>query len=258
MLSIINKSRISIFSAVILSIATSCASPTSNTGIFGGSDFNLKSLVVTKILPDRTSVSASLKWNPISGADHYELSRVQDSGTEVNIKSVIPNATLTFNDANLRQESSYQYIIRAVDSKNKLISTGKTETIKPISSTDLPATQILDLKPLPDSNRITRETNLKWSSVDNVDLYYPAITNDASGKQIFGVFTKNNTINLNTVSSPENLSDIIKLELPILTDGLSISVQHKFSVYTIKFNNKELEKATAIGIRQSPEVNIII
>ena len=252
----ITKSKALITVSSILILAASCA--TTPTSTLGGSDFNLKGLIVTKILTDRTSVSSSLKWNQVGGADHYELSRVQDSGSEIVIRAVIPNATVSYSDPNLKEDSSYQYVIRAVDAKNKLISSGKTELIKPISSTDLQATQIADLKPLPDINRITRETTLKWSSVNNVDLYYPAIVNDSVNKQIFGVFTKNNTINLNSISSPENPSEIIKLELPILTDGLAISLQHKFSVYTIKFNNKEVDKATAIGIRQSPEVNIII
>lgn len=252
------------FTGIILStlFISACVTPSPNTStgtnIFGGGGFNLKSLIVTKILTDKTSVSSSLKWNVVSGADHYELSRVQDSGSEIILKGIIPNNTLTYSDPNLKQDSSYQYIIRALDSRNKVIASEKTPSIKPISSNDLEATTITGLKPLPDTNRITRDTNLSWSSVPNVDLYYASITNDAIGKQILGIFTKNTTLNTNILSSPENPSDIIKLELPILTEGLAVSVQHKFSVYTIKFNDKVLEKATAIGIRQSPEVNLII
>jgi hypothetical protein len=259
MLSTVKKHKPLIISFFII-FSSACASNTPNNGtnIFGGGGFNLKGLIVTKILTDKTSVSSSLKWNTIGGADHYELSRIQDNGSEVVIRAVIPSNTTIYNDPSLKQDSSYQYILRAVDSKNKLIASEKTSSIKPISSNDLESTEITDLKPLPDSNRITRETNLKWSSVPNADLYYASITNDAVNKQIFGVFTKSNSINTNTLTSPENPSEIIKLELPILTDGLAISVQHKFSVYTIKFNNKDVEKATAIGIRQSPEVNLII
>jgi len=253
----IKKNKALIFSVFTMTVVSSCSSPGS-TGVFGGNNFNLKSLIITKILTDKTSVSSTLKWTGISGADHYELSRVQDNGSEIIIKSIIPNNTLTYNDQNLKQDSSYKYVIRAVDVKNVLLKSETTESIKAISSTDLQAAQIEDLKPLPEINRITRETNLKWSSVNNADLYYPSIVNDAVGKQIFGIFTKNNTVNLNTVTSPENPADNVKLELPILTDGLAISLQHKFSVYTIKFNNKEMDKVTAIGIRQSPEVNIII
>lgn len=255
----ISVNKIKGLGLISLAVMTaSCAVGNSTTGNVFGSSFGLKSLIVTKILTDRTSVSSSLKWNTIGGADHYELSRSQDNGSEIVIRAVIPNSTITYSDPNLKQDSSYQYIIRAVDSKNKLIASEKTQVIKPINSTDLQATQIQDLKALPDTNRITRETSLKWSSVPNVDLYYPAITNDATNKQIFGVFTKSTNVNINTVTSPENPSEIIKLELPVLTDGLAISVQHKFSVYTIKFNDKDIEKATAIGIRQSPEVNLII
>lgn len=246
------------FTLFISSCVSSNPNTTTGTNMFGGGGFNLKSLIVTKMLTDKTSVSSSLKWNVVAGADHYELSRVQDNGSEVILKGIIPNTTLTYNDPNLKQESSYQYILRAIDSRNKVIVSEKTPLIKPISSNDLQATEITGLRPLPDTNRITRETNLSWSSVPSADLYYASITNDAIGKQILGIFTKSTTLNTNVLNSPENPSDIIKLELPILTEGLAVSVQHKFSVYTIKFNNKELEKATAIGIRQSPEVNLII
>ncbi|MFN8577684.1 MAG: hypothetical protein U0354_12580 [Candidatus Sericytochromatia bacterium] len=255
----VSKTKLFIIGALI-SFTSSCVNnnPNGNTNIFGGGGFNLKGLIVTKILTDKTSVSSSLKWNTIGGADHYELSRLLDNGSEVIIRAIIPSNATTYSDPNLKQDSSYQYVLRAVDSRNKMIAQEKTPIIKPINSNDLQATEVLDLKALPDINKVTRETVLKWSSVSNADLYYASITNDAVNKQIFGVFTKSTSINTNSLNSPENPSEIIKLELPILTDGLAISVQHKFSVYTIKFNDKDVEKATAIGIRQSPEVNLII
>ncbi len=248
-----------LISMSILSLASCSGTPTgTNNTTYNGSNFGLKALIVTKILPDRTNVSSSLRWNGIGGADHYELSRIQDNGTKIGIgPTKITNTTLTFSDSDLKENSSYQYSIDAVDSNNRLISSDKTGNIMPINSTNLQATTIFDLK-LNETNSINRDTTIKWSSVADVDLYYTSISNDSTSKQIFGVFTKNTSVNLNLATSPENPPQLIKDQLPIFTNGLEPAVRHRLSVYTIKSDNKDFEKATAIGIRQSTEVKIII
>ncbi len=256
-----NKALSIVMTAGVLAVSLIGCSGPNNAPLFGGNDLNLQSLMVTKILTDRTAVSAALKWSPVSGADHYELARKQNGGGEVNIgPSKISKDILIYKDENLQENSSYKYIIRAIDSNNKVIQAikGETEDIKPITSTDLQATEIKDLKLPPELNKITRDTTLSWSSVANTDLYYTSITNVSSSKQIFGIFSKETNVNINVASSPVNPPDIIKQELPILTGGLEKAVQHSFTVYTIKFNNPELNKATAIGLRQSKEVSLIL
>lgn len=225
----------------------------------GGSDFNFQGLMVTKILPDKITVSSSLKWSPINGADHYELSRIQDNGAETGIgASKIPNSTVNFSDPNLQESSTYKYVIRAIDSNNKQITKSETLSIKPITSTDLKSAEIQDFLPPPAVNTITRETTLKWSSVPGTDLYYPSIINDASSKQIFGIFTKDSSVNINVTTSPFDPSELVKQEFPVLTGGLEKSVKHRFSVYTIRFDNPDPTKVTAVGLRQSKEVYLIL
>jgi hypothetical protein len=256
-----NKALSIIFAAGILAFSIAGCSGPNNSPLFGGNDLNLQGLMVTEILIDRTAVSSALKWSPVSGADHYELSRKQNGGNEVNIgPSKISKDVTSYSDLNLQENSSYKYIVRAIDSNNKVIMAqkGETEDIKPITSTDLQASDIQGLSFPPELNKITRDATLKWSSVVNSDLYYASIINVSSSKQIFGVFTKETSVNINLASSPINPPDIIKQKLPILTGGLEKAVQHSFSVYTIKFNNAELEKATAIGLRQSKEVSLIL
>jgi len=248
------------FAALGMMVISSVGCGPNTPGSLGGSDFGLQALMVTRINTDGTSVSSTLKWNQIGGADHYELARTQNgSSTEVNIgSSKILNTATSYSDANLQQTASYKYIIRAIDANNKVISKGETEEISPITSTDLQAAEIQDMKFPPDSNTVSREANLKWSSIANSDLYYASIVNNSTSKQIFGVFTKETTVNINATSSPINPPDLIKQELPILTGGLEKEVRHKFNVYTIKFNNTDLTKATAIGLRQSREVLLIL
>lgn len=247
-----------LFSLTALTISA-CTTPgaTNGSGIFGGS-LSLKSLMTTKITPDRTNVSATIKWNGVGGVEHYELARIENGSGEVSIgPSKITNTTLTYSDSNLNENSSYQYKIYAIDANNKTVASQTTEAIKPINSTDLKSTDILDLKP-GITNTITRGTTLKWSSVADTDLYYVDIVNDSTSNQIFGMYTKDTSINIDTMASPQTPSELITQQLPILNGGLAKSVKHKFSVYTIKFNNTDITKATAIGLRQSQEIDIII
>jgi hypothetical protein len=262
MSSITKISRVKITGGLIalgvIAVSTASCGPSNAPPLFGGNDFNVQGLMITRINTDLTTVSASLKWNPISGSDHYELSRIQNSGAETPIgPTKIANTTTTYADLNLQQDVPYKYLIRAFDSNNRQITKGETGEIKPITATDLQATEITGFNPPPASNTVTSDINLKWSTVANADLYYANIVNNLTNKQVFGVFTKEPGINLNVGSSPINPPDIIKQELPILTLGLEKEVRHKFTVYTIKFNNADLNKATAIGLRQSKEVLLI-
>jgi hypothetical protein len=248
-----------LIAAFVALTSTACGPYGSNTTpLFGGSDFNLQALMVTRINTDRTTVSSTLKWNPIGGADHYELSRIQNQGAEINIgPSKIANSTLAYSDQNLLEDVPYKYVIRAFDSINKQISKSETAEIKPITTSDLKASQILGLKPPPDSNTVFSDVNLTWSTVENSDMYYASVVNNLTNQQVFGVFTKQPGVNLNISESPVSPPVLIRQELPIKIGGLEKEVRHKFTVYTIKFNNTDLNKATAIGLRQSNEVFLI-
>jgi len=228
-----------------------------NTSLLGGNNFNLQALIVTKILPERTNVSATLKWSSIGGAAHYELYRKQDGGAEIPIgDSKITTEKTFFVDQNLKQDSEYEYIIHAINLNNKVIASGTVKNLKPITANELQPATITGLKVPPDVNVISRTANLSWSSVPGSDLYYSSIVNDQSGKQVFGMFTKETTININK-GSEFKPTELIQRELPLLDGGLANSVKHSFTVYTIKFNNPDAQKASAIGIRESEKVNLI-
>lgn len=260
---IVNKSKekitVSLITLGIIAISSTGCNPSNTPPLFGGgSDFNLQGLMITRINTDSTSVSSTLSWNQISSAKHYELSRIQDNGSETNIgPSTIDYNITTYLDVNLQQDLPYKYIIRAYDANNKQILKSETSQIKPISALDLKATEIQGLKPPPDSNTVASDINLKWSTVENTDLYYASIVNNLTNEQVFGVFTTDSNVNLNVSTSPKNPSEIIKKVLPIYTNGLQKEVRHKFTVYTIKANNADIDKATAIGIRQSKEVLLL-
>jgi len=130
-----------------------------------------------------------------------------------------------------------------------LIKKEESITIKPINSSELKAVKITGLSSQPITNTISRETTLSWESVADVNLYYPSIENDSNGKKVFGIFTKDTKFNVNDDKSPVIPEEIIKQELP---------VRHKFSVFTIKFNSPDIQKSTAIGIRESEVFYIII
>jgi len=251
------KKSILIFFGLSLMFLSSCGS---NNPLGTSETFNLKSLTITKISStNKVTVSANLKWNTVSNSAYYELSRIKNNGTEVPIGNSKINKDLTsFNDTNLEEFASYKYIIRAIDSNNKLIKKEETQLIKPINSSELKAVRINNLIPQPAVNPINRESNLSWTSVEDANLYYPSIENDSNNKKVFGIFTKNTKFSINDSNSPVVPEDIITQELPILTGGMEKAVRHKFSVFTIKFNNTDTKKATAIGIRESDVFYIIL
>lgn len=252
----LKKSFLGLFSLSLV-FTSSCDT---NSVLGGIGNFNLKSLIVTKISSvNKVTVSANLKWDIVANSIYYELAKVKDGGSEIAIgDSKIDRNTTSFNDTNLEENSSYKYIIRAIDSNNKLIKKEETAIIKPINSSELKSVKINNLSAQPVTNTISRESNLSWSSVEGIDLYYPSIENDSNGKKVFGIFTKDTKFNVNDDKSPITPEEIIKQELPVLTGGMEKAVRHKFSVFTIKFNSPDIQKATAIGIRESEVFYIII
>lgn len=237
----------------ILSITFACSQPTATPSVL-----TLQGIMLTKVMPDKTTITSRLQWNSVWGVSYYEVVRVEN-GKEVNVSTPkVPTSTLSLvdNATTLTETGEYKYIVRAIDANNKLISQGETGKLKPIGSNILPKVEIQNLKPLPEVNTVSRLENITWSSSSPVDLFYSEIVNASNNKQIFGVLTKDATINLNINGSPILPTGILKDELQILTNGMEKGVEHKFSVYSIKYDNKE--KPTSVGIRKSEEFKLMI
>ena len=64
------KSVSFLLSTAVIALTTSCAPPTSTP-----STLSLQSIIMTKILPEKTTVSTRLKWSDVWGAKYYEVAR---------------------------------------------------------------------------------------------------------------------------------------------------------------------------------------
>jgi hypothetical protein len=237
----------------ILSISFACTQPTATPSVL-----TLQGVMLTKVMPEKTTITSRLQWNSVWGVNYYEVVRVEN-GKETNVATPkVPTSTLSLLDSStsLTETGEYKYIVRAIDANNKLISQGETGKLKPIGSNVLAKVDIQNLKAFPEVNTVSRLENITWSSSTAADLYYPEIINSTTNKQIFGVLTKDPTINLNINGSPILPTGILTQELPMLTNGMEKGVEHRFSVYSIKFDNKE--KPTSVGIRKSDEFKLMI
>ena len=107
------KSFVTLLSFSIMSLSSSCTAPTSTP-----STLSLQSIIMTKILPEKTTVSTRLKWSDVWGAKYYEVARSQDGAKEIEVSSNLTASS--FIDENLKEGSNYKYTIRAIDSNNKL------------------------------------------------------------------------------------------------------------------------------------------
>lgn len=243
------KSVSFLLSTAMIALSTSCAPPTSTP-----STLSLQSIIMTKILPEKTTVSTRLKWSDVWGAKYYEIARSQDGAKEIEVSSNL--TTSAFNDENLKEGSTYKYTVRAIDGNNRLVSQSQTTELKSISSVELKEPEIKDLKSRPETNTVDRLATLSWSSVAGADLYYASITNKVNNKPIFGVYTKDTNINININASPEKPLDLLALEMPVLINGMEKDIKHAFAIYTIKFDNKE--KPTSIAVKKSQEFDLIL
>lgn len=88
------------------------------------------------------SISATLKWTKVDGANQYRVSRSDDGTERFVVRSMVPANYTAFRDgggiANLAVGNEYKYLVEAIDSSGRVIARGN-DNVKPLYPLDVPA-----------------------------------------------------------------------------------------------------------------------
>ncbi|MFN8671787.1 MAG: hypothetical protein U0457_06825 [Candidatus Sericytochromatia bacterium] len=214
---------------------------------------DLKAVALTKIDLDKITSQSKIKWNLVSGAEYYELARIEN-GKEIILNSNKKSKDINFYiDNDIKMNSKYKYRLYALDINNKPISKGETSEIVTFSTSDIQEPELTNYN-LIEKNKVSREEKMKWLKNPNVDFYYSIVKDTKNNKQIFGVFSKDSTVDLNTYV-PDITFDFFNTEIPIIVkNGFELNNDYKFSVYSIKTNSKEIDKINSMIMKQSKEI----
>lgn len=125
-----------------------------------------------------TSSAIALTWNPVTGADYYELRRA-DAGGPVN-----PNVTY-YNDTNFTLGSTYTYTLKTV--KNGIKSSGVNLTVNASITPTIPANPTN----LVVTSSLSNSVQISWSASSGATSY---LVSRKTGSGSFGATTEVTTL----------------------------------------------------------------
>ncbi len=88
------------------------------------------------------SISATVKWTKVEGANQYRVSRSDDGSDRFVVRSMVPSKYSAFRDgggfANLAVGNEYKYLVEAIDHSGQVIARGN-DNAKPLYPLDVPS-----------------------------------------------------------------------------------------------------------------------
>lgn len=106
-----------------------------------------------------TSTTIKVSWNKVSGAKKYEVYR--KAGSAKKWTKVKTTTSTSYTDKNVKNSTTYKYMVKAVDSKSKVLSTSASTTIRCISAPKL--SSVTSAK---------KGVTFKWNKVTGASGYY--------------------------------------------------------------------------------------
>lgn len=265
-----NAKKITAFATtgLLSAFALGCSSPTGTPSLGVTTDvknFYLSATAFTTINEkNKTFISATILWPALLGINYYKLIKTTGTGESAPVERIGPpkiaNTVTSFIDSDLSEGETYSYIIKAYDTKNKVIDGSRQDVtdLTPIGGQNLPVSTISSPK---DNAKIMDKTKFSWSTAQQVDMYYVQLL-DIGGEIVMGAYTDFNTteIEFPLKTSPiaeKDLPRALLEKLPIETSlGIEEGKSYKLRVVTIKSNTGKVKEAKAIGIRYSPFITV--
>ncbi len=111
------------------------------------------------IVANTTDTDIKVSWNKVSGAKKYEVYR--KAGSEKKWKKLTTTSKTSYTDKKVKNGTTYKYMVKAINSKSKTVSSSESTTIRCISAPKLSSVKSA-------KSGIT----FKWKKVSGASGYY--------------------------------------------------------------------------------------
>ena len=138
-------------------------------------EVNITNDIVTILAPSNgatlTDTNITFTWNPIDGADAYQLQIATPDF--VNATSIVLDSTLTITAyAKILSSGDYQWRVRAKNANYQTAYTTQSLTINESDPIDISTEQLVLLAPANDTSFTIADTiNFSWDTIVNADSY---------------------------------------------------------------------------------------